>query len=78
MRKFLVAVGATALLGLLAGCEGTEQPMVGADEASTADTVFLNGKFYTVNEAQPWAEAVAVKGRKLLAVGTTAAISALG
>ena len=29
---------------------------------SAADFVFTNGKVYTVNEAQPWAEAVAVQG----------------
>ncbi len=28
---------------------------------SKADYVFYNGKIYTVNEKQPWAEAVAVK-----------------
>jgi hypothetical protein len=27
---------------------------------SAADTVYTNGKIYTVNEAQPWAEAIAM------------------
>ena len=27
----------------------------------TADTIYTNGKIYTVNESQPWAEAIAVK-----------------
>jgi predicted amidohydrolase YtcJ len=35
----------------------------------SADTVFTNGKVYTVNEEQPWAEAVAVKGNKIVYVG---------
>ncbi len=35
----------------------------------SADTVFTNGKAYTVNEEQPWAEAVAVKGNKIVYVG---------
>ena len=30
--------------------------------AATADIVGINGKIYTVNEKQPWAEAVAIKG----------------
>jgi predicted amidohydrolase YtcJ len=37
--------------------------------AGTADTVFTGGKVYTVNEKQPWAEAVAVKGNKIVYVG---------
>ena len=37
-----------------------------------ADTVYTNGKIYTVNTAQPWAEAVAIKDGKFLAVGSTA------
>jgi predicted amidohydrolase YtcJ len=36
-----------------------------------ADTVFKNGNFYTVNERQPRAEAVAVKAGKVIFVGST-------
>lgn len=36
---------------------------------NTADMVFTKGKVYTVNEAQPWAEAVAVKNNKIIFVG---------
>jgi predicted amidohydrolase YtcJ len=36
-----------------------------------ADTVFKNGTFYTVNERQPRAEAVAVKAGKVIFVGST-------
>ncbi|WP_136479807.1 amidohydrolase [Cognatitamlana onchidii] len=36
-----------------------------------ADTVFTNGKIYTINEAQPWAEAVAVKENKIVFVGSS-------
>ena len=28
--------------------------------SEVADTVYTNGRIYTVNEAQPWAEAVAI------------------
>ena len=31
--------------------------------------VFLNGKIYTVNKKQPWAEAVVVEGNKIVYVG---------
>jgi predicted amidohydrolase YtcJ len=38
--------------------------------AETADTVFLNGNIYTVNERQPKAEAVATKGGRIIFVGS--------
>jgi len=42
----------------------------------TADTIYTNGKIYTVNETQPWAEAVAIKDGKFIKVGTSADIEA--
>lgn len=38
----------------------------------SADFVFTGGKVYTVNEDQPWAEAVAVQGKKIVYVGDDA------
>ncbi len=37
--------------------------------AETADSVFYNGRLYTVDDRQPWAEALAVKGTRLIYVG---------
>lgn len=34
-----------------------------------ADTVAINGKIYTVNKNQPWAEAIAIKGKNIVYVG---------
>ena len=45
--------------------------------AQTADIVYKNGKIYTVNEAEPWAEAVAVKDGKFLVVGSNADVDAV-
>jgi predicted amidohydrolase YtcJ len=42
-----------------------------------ADTVYTNGRIYTVNEAQPWAEAVAIKDGKFVAVGSTDDVAAV-
>ena len=42
----------------------------------TADTVGLNGKIYTANPKQPWAEAVAVKGNKIVYVGNNSGAKA--
>ncbi len=38
--------------------------------AESADTIYTKGKIYTVNEAQPWAEAVAIKDGKFIKVGS--------
>ncbi len=48
------------------GCSTPSPP------SDVADTVYTNGKIYTVNESQPWAEAVAVKDGKFLVVGSNA------
>jgi predicted amidohydrolase YtcJ len=37
-----------------------------------ADTVFSNGNIYTVNETQPRAEAIAVRGSRIVFVGSNA------
>src|SRR5437667_8147191 len=37
----------------------------------TADVVFNNGNIYTVNERQPHAEAIAVRGRRIVFVGAS-------
>ena len=46
-------------------------------EAETADTIYTNGKIYTVNETQLWAEAVAIKEGKFIMVGSTAEVETL-
>jgi predicted amidohydrolase YtcJ len=35
-----------------------------------ADVAYVNGKIYTVNEKEPWAEAVAIKDGKFIKVGS--------
>src|SRR5256714_1124430 len=40
--------------------------------AEPAQTVFVNGRIYTMNERQPRAEAIAVKGDRIVFVGSTA------
>jgi predicted amidohydrolase YtcJ len=42
-----------------------------------ADIVYMNGTIYTVDEARPWAEALAVKDGKFLAVGGDAEVEAV-
>lgn len=62
-RLFLLAGAAL----LTAACAG----------ASAPDVVIRHAKVFTNDTARPWAEAVAVKGERVVAVGDDAAISAL-
>ena len=39
------------------------------DATTTADTVFKNGAIYTVDADNPWAEAIAINGKKISFVG---------
>ena len=49
-----------------------------AAEAPAIDLLLVNGRVYTVDAARPWAEAVAVSGERIVAVGTTADLRQLG
>ena len=64
----------------LAGCSPADQPTAGSNDdavADAADTVYTNGRIYTVNEAQPWVEAVAIKDGKFIAVGSNDDVAAV-
>jgi len=54
-----------AIIALLA-CSGWAL----SSGAVHADQIITNAKVYTVNSGQPWAEAVAIQGEKILAVGS--------
>ena len=38
--------------------------------AKYADIIFINGEIYTVDAKRSWAEAVSIKGNRILQVGT--------
>ena len=57
-------------IALASGC--SPQPT-----GDAADTVYTNGKIYTVNSEHPWSEAVAIKDGKFLVVGSTAEVEAV-
>ena len=40
-------------------------------EKTPADTIYFNAKVYTVNEQQPWAEAIAIRGDEIVFVGAS-------
>ena len=47
------------------------EPIKDTPVKTKADYLFTNGKVYTVNDKQPWAEAVAVKGKEIIFVGNS-------
>lgn len=63
--------GLPVLLVLATACGGGERA------SEIADSVYTNGRIYTVNEALPWAEAVAIKDGRFLVVGSTSDVEAV-
>jgi len=63
------------IITIISGCDRSKK----ADQKVKvlADTVYKNGKIYTVNKAQPWVEAVAIKDGKFLVVGLNADVAAV-
>ena len=43
----------------------------------SASLILVNGKVFTAGSARPWAEAVAIRGERIVAVGTSAEVRAL-
>ncbi|PMK02152.1 amidohydrolase [Vibrio sp. 10N.261.55.A7] len=66
-----VFLSASVVLGLAAitGCNSTTTSAPSAKSTLSADYIFTNAKVYTVNEKQPWAEAVVVDDNKIVYVG---------
>jgi len=50
--------------------------LLGCQPEESADTIILNGNIYTVNSDQPKAEALAIKGDRIVAIGDAASIEA--
>ena len=46
------------------------------NKVEPAELIFINGNVYTANDRQPHADAVAVKGDRIVFVGTGAAVKA--
>jgi predicted amidohydrolase YtcJ len=67
---------ASALAGLLvAGSEAaTAQP---ASRGVAPDVVLLGGKIFTADSGRPWVEALAIRGARIVAVGSTADVARL-
>lgn len=67
-RRAYVALGLLAFLGV-ANAAGAQGLIV-----KPADIIVIHGRVYTQNPKQPWAQAVAIQGGKIVAVGDDATI----
>ncbi len=65
--------GFVAVVLLAAACASQPAPTQ-ADCAGPIDQLYMNGRIWTGDTAQPWAEALAISGDKLACVGTSDAI----
>ena len=52
------------------------QPCRAAAAEGFADTIYIDGRIYTVDRERPWAEAVAIENGRFTAVGSTDEIKA--
>ncbi|AYH02802.1 amidohydrolase [Pectobacterium parmentieri] len=66
--SFRLAALAVTVSGLFFSSPG----LMAAETAATADLVLRNGNIYTVNQGQPWAEAVAVRDGRYVFIGSNA------
>src|SRR5256712_11421676 len=57
-------------LSLVILCLCADLALAQGQASTVADTVVTNARIYTVNSQQPWAEALAISGDKILAVGS--------
>ncbi|MEH6549271.1 MAG: amidohydrolase [Pseudomonadales bacterium] len=77
MRVLFRYVTLLLTAGLLACSQDAPPPVASSQEITPApvqlgaDRVFTNGKIYTVDESQIWAEAVAVSGDEIVYVGSS-------
>ncbi|MCB1685465.1 MAG: amidohydrolase family protein, partial [Pseudomonadales bacterium] len=65
-----------AYLALAAACVTGAMPGHTATQPDTsADLILTNGRIYTVDSARPWAEAVAIAGTRIVAVGSASEVA---
>lgn len=75
-RQFFRTGAALASATVLSGEVGAQPSAPAAPADAAADTIFHGGSIITVNEAQPQVEAVAVRGGRIVAMGSRASLDA--
>ena len=63
----------------LAACDSKDKaaPTQSADTVLVADTIFMNGRIYTANDDRAFAEAFAIRGDELVAIGANSDLDTL-
>ncbi|MGB8113779.1 MAG: hypothetical protein WCF22_08395, partial [Candidatus Sulfotelmatobacter sp.] len=61
-----VLVSAAALVWLLSACGAV---IANAQDSGSQEKIFFNAKVFTGNQDDPYAEAVAIRGEQIVAVG---------
>ena len=72
-RRWSAALGGLAALLLLLAAASARR----THEPAPPDLVLMGGRVFTGDPRQPWAEAVAIRGDKIAAVGTSASVGAM-
>jgi predicted amidohydrolase YtcJ len=75
-RRWLHALAGMCVL-LLALAALLPRARARSDAAPAPDLVLVGGRIFTADSSRPWAEALAIRGERIVAVGTTRAILAL-
>ena len=77
LGKWVIVV--VALIICSAGCEQESSSGSSADSATSdfADTVYKNGRIYTVDTETPWVEAIAIKDGAFVMAGTNDEVEAV-
>ena len=73
----LAAAAVAAALAAAAAPQKTPPAPRGPDRAGQADRIFVNGRVWTGEPGRPLVEALAIRGKTVLAVGTSADIRKL-
>ena len=76
-QRLLALATASALASLMVGCASPGATGTAAVAPAAADSIYLGGSILTMNDAQPSAEAVAVRAGRITAVGSRAELMKL-
>ena len=77
VKTAVIAATAVQFGGLASLASLAEASQKTGKKSNFADTIYLNGKIYTGNKKQPWAQGFAVSGDRFVKVGTKNEIQAL-
>ncbi len=76
MGRLALGAGAAGFGSLMRCAEAQTPPAASGSPPGAAELIYSGGPIVTVNDAQPSAEAVAVRGGRIMAVGTRAQVEA--